>query len=1371
MRTKSFPPPLPLGSGASDGLLGNLLRKAIKSTDANGFAPSVVFLPPPPLAPARIISPRDFGTTRFRNRLGTRKDARRHCGRFAATSGVFRISRGTRVAAIAKKTRDIARGCGEQWGGANETKLFITVCGLVIGFGEKNVTYLVVAHRVSFSRVAFANAEGGALPAGRGSRVERQGRGPPGVREGPGIRKHTFCCHREKNGEDHRRLESSMLFVREYAVVDTRLEYLELTRSGALEVFAVDSSELASVHGVDVPDHGAFVARVLPADSLHGPFAGVRDPATREMTNVWRRDRNQATIVPAAYLKPGELHKHIDELVVMNDDWFILGLRFEVDAEVRRVFNHHGFSALAKQHLRCFVVPENQDNGARVIVTVGAEALEPVVTVLPLFHTNEPTTLDLLRAFVEGPTAAPSPATTETREFGFGGVNSGDGDGDDDVNGETTTRAVRNLTGLFPHQARTVCWMESVEVGAAGEDDESGAIREPVRFGKRLLFPSGREVREKYFDDEKADEADAVAAAAVKGERRSGRFGTARAVEAALKTAMAAEPSDAETQSAIPCNFLHEQAGNAAPPRLPRGGLVAHPVGAGKTVIAAALMQRRFSCVSRDGTKTKTGTLVTCPRHVTQQWLAALREFAPSLRARRVDAKHAERETDDDSAFFKELDRDALPDWSPLVGGADAWDVLVVAHEDLPCGERGTKNNNQSAETETAPYHPLWNDPFVVSNPTLIRWSRLVVDEPQELLFEWRPTARETGAGVWLITQLRARHRWALSATPGSSDAEKRDIVSLTFGARLSRLEFRKVRNRWTSQRTKRDPPDMCLPTVPLHPQCVPVTLSWREAATVQLYTESFDATFANVVRYCGGWCDAAGDAEELEALDSFDFLGGDAGDGKVESLDQWHARLAHVMDVKLGKLETRRDVLVGVISEAETFADDQLKNEGGYNPFDQLDDLLTSEALFDEDDAEGWDGTGGGGDLQQMRETMRASMRLGVCDTPSDLTSAVETNHENHVTDFEGLGGDNLDYDERDFESGTFSNENERDAPNAKPLTKRNPVVAAKLELEKTNTAIDRGRRDLNFIAAAAAALRDERAECSVCFELLRGKTVSVLRCAHAFDAQCVRGLLLAKGNHGERLNRRVVMCPLCRAPTRRKNMCTFLHQGNDAETNATTETRNENRAPLVSQVDLINANANAVKTPTQTEATAFSAKTTALVALIVDILKTAPGDKIVVFAQWPETVAAMAGAVQAAAAAEARKHAAKGVDKFEIVLRPNDAVTLLGDAMSRARALAQFQNSDSDTPRVLFVSYQHHASGLNLHVANRVIVAHPYASRFSSPNAPELVSLRHAAAYERQAIGRVRRYPQTKPCYLYRLYALGTVEEELYAVWGWIV
>ena len=43
-------------------------------------------------------------------------------------------------------------------------------------------------------------------------------------------------------------------------------------------------------------------------------------------------------------------------------------------------------------------------------------------------------------------------------------------------------------------------------------------------------------------------------------------------------------------------------------------------------------------------------------------------------------------------------------------------------------------------------------------------------------------------------------------------------------------------------------------------------------------------------------------------------------------------------------------------------------------------------------------------------------------------------------------------------------------------------------------------------------------------------------------------------------------------------------------------------------------------------------------------------------------------------------------------------------------------------------------------------------------------------AAAAKAVAVGRVRRFPQTKPCRLYRLYARGTVEDELYAVWGWI-
>ena len=55
MRTMSFPDPEPPRSAASSGLLGNVPRNFIRSEDANGFAPSLDFFPPPPFAPARVV--------------------------------------------------------------------------------------------------------------------------------------------------------------------------------------------------------------------------------------------------------------------------------------------------------------------------------------------------------------------------------------------------------------------------------------------------------------------------------------------------------------------------------------------------------------------------------------------------------------------------------------------------------------------------------------------------------------------------------------------------------------------------------------------------------------------------------------------------------------------------------------------------------------------------------------------------------------------------------------------------------------------------------------------------------------------------------------------------------------------------------------------------------------------------------------------------------------------------------------------------------------------------------------------------------------------------------------------------------------------
>jgi hypothetical protein len=74
--------------------------------------------------------------------------------------------------------------------------------------------------------------------------------------------------------------------------------------------------------------------------------------------------------------------------------------------------------------------------------------------------------------------------------------------------------------------------------------------------------------------------------------------------------------------------------------------------------------------------------------------------------------------------------------------------------------------------------------------------------------------------------------------------------------------------------------------------------------------------------------------------------------------------------------------------------------------------------------------------------------------------------------------------------------------------------------------------------------------------------------------------------------------------------------------------------------------------------------------------------------------------------------------------------------------------------------------AAGLNLHGANHVLLLHPYID--PSIQAAELVPLAEAQAFERQAVGRCHRYPQTRPVCVHRYYARGSVEEEMYVCWG---
>jgi len=76
--------------------------------------------------------------------------------------------------------------------------------------------------------------------------------------------------------------------------------------------------------------------------------------------------------------------------------------------------------------------------------------------------------------------------------------------------------------------------------------------------------------------------------------------------------------------------------------------------------------------------------------------------------------------------------------------------------------------------------------------------------------------------------------------------------------------------------------------------------------------------------------------------------------------VEEWHARHTALHQDRLSHLERRRDLLVREVAAVEEAQAAALAAAGGYNPFDRLDDLLTREALEDDDaqdEDEGADG------------------------------------------------------------------------------------------------------------------------------------------------------------------------------------------------------------------------------------------------------------------------------------------------------------------------------------------------------------------------------------------------------------------------------
>eukprot|EP00731_Ephydatia_muelleri_P007344 Em0003g1592a len=186
---------------------------------------------------------------------------------------------------------------------------------------------------------------------------------------------------------------------------------------------------------------------------------------------------------------------------------------------------------------------------------------------------------------------------------------------------------------------------------------------------------------------------------------------------------------------------------------------------------------------------------------------------------------------------------------------------------------------------------------------------------------------------------------------------------------------------------------------------------------------------------------------------------------------------------------------------------------------------------------------------------------------------------------------------------------------------------------------------------------------------------------------------------------------CPLCRMSALKKDVCRFVCSPKSVVEDHTQQT--------------------------------YGSKIACVTAQLLTILDTHPEDKVLVFGQWQDLLRQMCLAMPTGL----------------------QYCFLDGPLSQRCDTIEEFRSNPMK--RVLILSSESQSSGANLEVANHVIIVHPYCP--PGVTSVGVVPLAQAQAFEQQAIGRVLRFPQSKPVHVYRFYSVGTPEEELYIHWGW--
>jgi len=284
------------------------------------------------------------------------------------------------------------------------------------------------------------------------------------------------------------------------------------------------------------------------------------------------------------------------------------------------------------------------------------------------------------------------------------------------------------------------------------------------------------------------------------------------------------------------------------------------------------------------------------------------------------------------------------------------------------------------------------------------------------------------------------------------------------------------------------------------------------------------------------------------------------------------------------------------------------------------------------------------------------------------------------------------------------------------------------------------RCERSLRFARQMRGLLEQNEAHCPVCFRAGdEAEAFAVLPdCFHVLCRGCLDSQVTYDSS---------VACPLCRTNVARLDIVVFRVPSQEAtspkkqlqDTVADDPPdRPGDEAAESEHVSTTTATDNPVG-HSRTAWESLPSKLQRLVDLLTEILASSLEERILVYTQWAVHVA-----------------------HLQEVLVANDIanLALLGDLAETMDALSRFGKEGE--PRVLLLSSQRHSSGINLQAARHVVIVHPYCTPTSDSR--ESISRAQMLSFEAQAVGRVRRYPQQQPVHVYRMFASGTIEEELY-------